>query len=175
MVSYDLPNSRPLQPDAVHVVVGDFHYLLQAEHPRLVCWGQLIHGHRTQPPHKVHWKQLNSNTQWITYSQTEILYMMAKNDTHRLRFHLVWWNQWRSCKCKSSFSICREQKHSFIIKDRYRSWGCYYPGSFQEYLVLPVHSDHHTLRAGFSYRLLDVSHLSLVLTSHQVTCNTKHI
>lgn len=80
MVSYDLPNSRPLQPDAVHVVVGDFHNLLQAEHPRLVCWGQLIHGHRTQPPHEVHWKQINSNTRWITYSQTEILYIRVKND-----------------------------------------------------------------------------------------------
>lgn len=36
VVSYDLPDSRPLQPDSVHVVVGDFHNLLQAEHPRLV-------------------------------------------------------------------------------------------------------------------------------------------
>lgn len=59
VVTYDLPNSGPLQPDAVHVVVGDFHNLLQAEHPWLVCRGQLVHGHRTQPPHKVHWKQLN--------------------------------------------------------------------------------------------------------------------
>ena len=62
VVSNDLPNPRPLQPDAVHVVVGNFHDLLQAEHSGLVCRGQLVHGHRTQPPHKVHWKQSHSNT-----------------------------------------------------------------------------------------------------------------
>lgn len=56
VVSDDLPNTRPLQPDAVHVVVGDFYDLLQAEHPRLVSRGQLIHGHRTEPPHKIHCK-----------------------------------------------------------------------------------------------------------------------
>ena len=44
-----------------------------------------------------------------------------------------------------------------------------------EYFVSPVHSHHHTLRAGLSYRLLDMSHLSLVLTSHQVSYNTKPI
>lgn len=36
-------------------------------------------------------------------------------------------------------------------------------------LVLPVHGHHHALRAGLAHRLLDVSHLSLVLTSHQVS------
>jgi len=46
VISYNLPNSRPLQPNAVHVVVRYFHNLLQAEHPRLVCRGQLVHGHR---------------------------------------------------------------------------------------------------------------------------------
>lgn len=62
VVSYDLPNARPLQPDAVHVVVGDLHDLLQAEHPRLVRRGQLVHGHRAQPPHKVHWRRSETET-----------------------------------------------------------------------------------------------------------------
>lgn len=56
MISYHLPNARPLQPDAVHVVVGDLHDLLQAEHAGLVCGGQLVHGHGAEPPHKVHCK-----------------------------------------------------------------------------------------------------------------------
>lgn len=43
VVSYDLPNAGPLQSDAVHVVVGDLHNLLQAEHARLVSRGQFIH------------------------------------------------------------------------------------------------------------------------------------
>lgn len=54
VISYNLPNSRPLQPDAVHVVVGYFHNLLQTEHPRLVRRGQLVHGHSAQPSDKVH-------------------------------------------------------------------------------------------------------------------------
>lgn len=49
-----MPNPRPLQPDAVHVVVGDLHDLLQAEHARVVRGRQLVHGHGTQPAHKVH-------------------------------------------------------------------------------------------------------------------------
>lgn len=54
MVSDDLPDAGPLQPDAVHIVIGDLHDLLQAEHPGLVGRGQLIHGDGAQPPNKVH-------------------------------------------------------------------------------------------------------------------------
>lgn len=32
VVSDNLPDPGPLQPDAAHVVVGDFYYFLQAEH-----------------------------------------------------------------------------------------------------------------------------------------------
>lgn len=60
VVSYDLPDPRPLQPDAVHVVVGDLHDLLQAEHPGLVRRGQLVHGHRAQPPDEVHWEEMKT-------------------------------------------------------------------------------------------------------------------
>lgn len=91
--------------------------------------------------------------------------------THQSHFHLVWWSRWRSCKYKS-----RDEKPLFILTDidiilimLQVCWICTLS------LVLPVHSYHHTLRAGLSYRLLDVSHLSLVLTSHQVTCNAEHI
>lgn len=38
---------------------------------------------------------------------------------------------------------------------------------------LPVHSYHHTLRAGLSNRLLDVSNLSLVLTSNHISSKHK--
>lgn len=53
MISNDVPDPGPLQPDAVHVVVGDLHDLLQAEHARVVWGRQLIHGHGAQPAHKV--------------------------------------------------------------------------------------------------------------------------
>lgn len=36
VVSYDLPNARPLQPDTVHVVVGDFYNFLETKHPWLM-------------------------------------------------------------------------------------------------------------------------------------------
>lgn len=58
MVSDDLPNARPLQSDTVHVVVGDLYNFLETEHPWLMCWGQLIHGHRTQPTDKIHLKKI---------------------------------------------------------------------------------------------------------------------
>ena len=38
VVSYDLPDAGPLQADAVHVVVGDLHDLLQAEHAWADGW-----------------------------------------------------------------------------------------------------------------------------------------
>ncbi len=56
VISDDLPNAWPLQTDAVHVVVGDLHYLLQTEHAWLMSRGQFVHGHRTEPTHKVHWR-----------------------------------------------------------------------------------------------------------------------
>lgn len=55
MVSNNLPDSRPLQPDAAHVIVGDLHYFLQAEHARVCGRGQLVHGHGAQPAHKINW------------------------------------------------------------------------------------------------------------------------
>lgn len=54
VVSNDLPDPGPLQPDAPHVVVGDLNYFLQAEHAWVCGRGQLIHGHGTQPAHKIH-------------------------------------------------------------------------------------------------------------------------
>lgn len=54
VVSNDLPDAGPLQPDAVHIVIGDFNNLLQAEHPRLVGRGQLVHGNGAQPSNKIH-------------------------------------------------------------------------------------------------------------------------
>lgn len=56
VISDDLPNAWPLQTDAIHVVVGDLHYLLQTEHAWLVSRSQLVHGHPTEPTHKVHWR-----------------------------------------------------------------------------------------------------------------------
>lgn len=55
MVSDDLPDPGPLQPDAAHVVVRDLHYLLEAEHSRVRGRGQLIHGHGAEPAHKINW------------------------------------------------------------------------------------------------------------------------
>ena len=74
MVSDDLPDAGPLQPDAVHVVVRDLHDLLQAEHPRLVGRGQLVHGDGAQPAHKVHCK-----SQTATGEEEELVLMMKKN------------------------------------------------------------------------------------------------
>lgn len=54
VVSNDLPDAGPLQPDTVHVVIGDLHDLLQAEHPGLVGRGQLVHGDRAEPSNKIH-------------------------------------------------------------------------------------------------------------------------
>lgn len=65
VISDDLPNAWPLQTDAVHVVVGDLHYLLQTEHAWLMSRGQLVHGHRTEPTHKVHWR-------WSSLQLTQI-------------------------------------------------------------------------------------------------------
>lgn len=39
VVSNDLPDSGPLEPDTTHVVVGDLHNLGQAEHPRVIYIG----------------------------------------------------------------------------------------------------------------------------------------
>lgn len=53
VVSNNLPDPGPLQPDATHVVVGDLHNLLQAEHTWVCGRGQLIHGHGAQPAHEI--------------------------------------------------------------------------------------------------------------------------
>lgn len=53
VVSNNLPDPGPLQPNATHVVVGDLHYLLQAEHTWVCGRGQLIHGHGAQPAHEI--------------------------------------------------------------------------------------------------------------------------
>lgn len=55
VVSDDLPDPGPLQPDAAHVVVGDLHYFLEAEHSRVCGRGQLIHGHGAEPAHEINW------------------------------------------------------------------------------------------------------------------------
>lgn len=43
VVSNDLPDSGPLQPDTTHVVVGDLHNLGQAEHAGVIYIGELVH------------------------------------------------------------------------------------------------------------------------------------
>lgn len=39
VVSDDLPDPGPLQPDTTHVVVRDLHNLCQAEHARMIYIG----------------------------------------------------------------------------------------------------------------------------------------
>lgn len=48
MLANHLPDARPLQTDATHVVVGDLDDLLQTEHARAGETGQLVQGDCTQ-------------------------------------------------------------------------------------------------------------------------------
>lgn len=73
VVSNDLPDPGPLQPDAPHVVIRDLNYLLQAEHTWMCRRGQLIHGHGTQPAHKIHWR---TGRKWLWWAKKGVLNKM---------------------------------------------------------------------------------------------------
>ena len=49
-----LPDAGPLQPDAAHVVVGDLHDLLQAEHAGVGGAGQFVQRHLAQRLGELH-------------------------------------------------------------------------------------------------------------------------
>lgn len=68
VVSNNFPDPGPLQSDAAHVVVGDLDYFLQAEHTWVCGRGQLIHGHSTQPAHKINWQIDTRCWQWAKKS-----------------------------------------------------------------------------------------------------------
>lgn len=72
VISDNLPNSRPLQPDAVHVVVRNLHDFLQAEHSGLMCRGELVHGHRTQPADKVHCTETDTQCM-VSFSNLQLI------------------------------------------------------------------------------------------------------
>lgn len=78
MVSDNLPDPGPLQPDAAHVVVGDLDYFLKAEHAWVCGRGQLIHGHGAQAAHKINWRTKKGCWQRAK-KRTLALCTMAKN------------------------------------------------------------------------------------------------
>ena len=53
MVSYKLPDSRPLQPNTAHIIVGNLNNLGQTKHPRSAVIGQFFNRHLTQCLHKL--------------------------------------------------------------------------------------------------------------------------
>lgn len=87
MISNHMPNPRPLQPDAVHVVIRYLHYLLQAEHARMVWGGQLVHGHSTQPPDKVNWALKHTTVSSGCYTARVPVTQPVSVHTYLLRFH----------------------------------------------------------------------------------------
>ena len=52
VVPDDMPDSRPLQTDAAHVVVGDLDNLLQTEHTWVYNVRQFIHRHSAESTNK---------------------------------------------------------------------------------------------------------------------------
>jgi len=54
VLAQHLPDARPLEADAAHVVVGDLDQLLQTEHARVRRLAELVHRHAAQRAHKVH-------------------------------------------------------------------------------------------------------------------------
>lgn len=72
VVSNNLPDPGPLQSDASHVVVGDLHYFLKAEHAWVCGRGQLIHGHSTQPAHKINCQDRREDAANVQEKKKEI-------------------------------------------------------------------------------------------------------
>lgn len=77
VVSNDLPDSGPLQPDTTHVVVGDLHNLGQAEHAGVIYIGELVHWNLTQGLYKLNYKR-KRHTCSLTVITWKIVFLKKK-------------------------------------------------------------------------------------------------
>lgn len=94
VISNHLPNPWPLQPNAIHVVIGYLHYLLQTEHAWMVWGSQLIHRDSTQPSDEVNWTWQHTTVNSGCYmARTPLLLHMVGIRTYCVSIQPSW-----SCK-----------------------------------------------------------------------------